>query len=120
MIVLGTFFFARGTLTDGVDAARDRYFLRKKAPGQIDHRIKNARFIGELVKFRVRGWIRCGEARVGSHACTYVCSSCGKSVYCKRPRVLPRAVGRLAVSMYGIVVRVLLEAWYYSFWRHNF
>lgn len=31
-----------------------RYFLRKKAPGQIDHRIKNVRFIGELVKFRVR------------------------------------------------------------------
>eukprot|EP00752_Nemacystus_decipiens_P014194 g12623.t1 len=30
-----------------------RYFLRKKAPGQIDHRIKNVRFIGELVKFRV-------------------------------------------------------------------
>ncbi|CAN0203100.1 unnamed protein product, partial [Ectocarpus fasciculatus] len=30
-----------------------RYFLRKKAPGQIDHRIKNVRFLGELVKFRV-------------------------------------------------------------------
>lgn len=42
-----------GLVRDDVYAARNRYFLRKKAPGQIDHRIKNVRFIGELVKFRV-------------------------------------------------------------------
>lgn len=49
-----------GAYCDGVndslddDRSSSRYYLRKKAPGQIDHRFKNVRYIGELVKFRVR------------------------------------------------------------------
>lgn len=42
-----------------------RYFARKKAPGQIELRVKNARFIGELVKFRVSGALFCSISSFG-------------------------------------------------------